>query len=234
MASGPESGKRARLGRPTTRLTVPLLPPKLVPLRCAFRRLLVNYVSKTGKPLKEVSVSEADAYIKMTLVIDYQLDIRGSSFYDSSYHDALMGAYFDVLEDKQSWMRHAPLSPHRCHVATSNSRLPWSLRSKPCTVELPKGFEARNVQLAEALSEAVDAQVPLYQGISEAQRVLDTRIELEAAFGDAEVFIEPDAASASPRTPDHTPAAASAPAVSLRGSVRVATRATQTVSVSGD
>ena len=99
-----------------------------------------------------------------------------------------------------------------------------SLRSKPCTVELPKGFEARNVQLAEALSEAVDAQVPLYQGISEAQRFLDTRIELEAAFGDAEVFIEPAAASASPRTPDHTPAAASAPAASLRDSVRVATQ----------
>ena len=90
-------------------------------------------------------------------------------------------------------------------------------------MELPKGFEARNGQLAEALSEAVDAQVPAQQ-IMEAQSVLDARIELEAAFGNADVFIEPAAASASPRTPDHTPAAASAPAASLRDSVRVATQ----------
>ena len=58
MASGPESGKRRRLERPTLTMAVPLLPPKMVPLRCAFKRLLVDYVSKTGKPLAKVSLSE--------------------------------------------------------------------------------------------------------------------------------------------------------------------------------
>ena len=57
------------------------------------------------------------------------------------------------------------------------ARLPaavWSLRSKPCTVELPEGFEARNEQLAKALAEAADAQVEA-QNIMEAQRHLDLR-----------------------------------------------------------
>ena len=107
MDAGPESGKRRRLERPTLTMAVPLLPPKMVPLRCAFKRLLVDYVSTTGKPLAKVSLSEADAYIKMTLVVKYQLRINGSSFYDSVFHDALMGAYFDVLESGQSWTRHA-------------------------------------------------------------------------------------------------------------------------------
>ena len=107
MDAGPESGKRRRLERPTLTMAVPLLPPKMVLLRCAFKRLLVDYVSTTGKPLAKVSLSEANAYIKMTLVVKYQLRINGSSFYDSVFHDALMGAYFDVLESGQSWTRHA-------------------------------------------------------------------------------------------------------------------------------
>ena len=107
MDAGPESGKRRRLERPTLTMAVPLLPPKMVLLRCAFKRLLVDYVSKTGKPLAKVSLSEANAYIKMTLVVEYQFRINGSSFYDSVFHDALMGAYFDALEDSQSWMRRA-------------------------------------------------------------------------------------------------------------------------------
>ena len=94
------------------------------------------------------------------------------------------------------------------------ARLPaavWSLRSKPCTVELPEGFEARNEQLAKALAEAADAQVEA-QNIMEAQRHLDLRIELEAAFGDADVFTSSPADATPPRMPNHTPAAASPPA----------------------
>ena len=78
-------------------------------------------------------------------------------------------------------------------------------------MELPAGFEARNEQLAKAIAEAADARVPAPE-IMEAQSALDLRIELEAAFGDAEVFTSLPADATPPRTPDHTPAAASAPA----------------------
>ena len=100
-------------------------------LRRVLKQLLLDYMSTSGKCPSAISLLEAEASIKLTLVTDFNVSYKGG-FYNSEHHDALMAAYFELLES--CWERygasrmichaHASMSHPLTHMAAAGAQPP--------------------------------------------------------------------------------------------------------------